>query len=75
MLKPITPLSIREQEHFEMLLDGKTQKEIAKKQCVVLDTVKTRIKSILSKYDKPNTTILICDYYKSIIEDLKGENK
>ena len=48
MLKPITPLSIREQEHFEMLLDGKTQKEIAKKQCVVLDTVKTRIKSILS---------------------------
>ena len=31
MLKPITPLSIREQEHFEMLLDGKTQKEIAKK--------------------------------------------
>ena len=69
MLKPLIPLSIREQEHFEMLLDGKTQKEIAKKQCVVLDTVKTRIKSILSKYDKPNTTILVIDYYKSLLKN------
>jgi transcription termination factor NusB len=44
-------------------------KSSIKKSVKELNEVKTRIKSILSKYDKPNTTELICDYYKSLLKD------
>ena len=69
MLKPIIPLSPREQEHFKLMLEGLSQKEILERMSVSKDTVKTRVKSILFKFNKQNTTELICDYYKSLLKD------
>ena len=74
MLIPYPLLSPKEQEHFNLILDGLSQQEISERMSVSKETIKTRVKSILFKFNKQNTTILICDYYKSIIEDLKGEN-
>ena len=44
-------------------------KEISKRMSVSKDTIKTRVKSILFKFNKQNTTELICEYYKSLLKD------
>ena len=69
MLKPNIPLSPKEQEHFKLMLDGLSQKEISKRMSVSKETIKTRVKSILFKFNKQNTTELICDYYKSLLKN------
>ena len=69
MLKPNIPLSPKEQEHFNLILGGLSQKEISKRMSVSKETIKTRVKSILFKFNKQNTTELICDYYKSLLKD------
>ena len=69
MLKPIIPLSPREEAHLNLILDGLPQQEISKRMSVSKDTIKTRVKSILFKFNKQNTTELICDYYKSLLKD------
>ena len=69
MLIPKPLLSHKEQEHFNLILDGLSQKEISERMSVSKDTIKTRVKSILLKFNKQNTTELICDYYKSLLKD------
>ena len=69
MLKPNIPLSPKEEAHFKLMLDGLSQKEIAERMSVSKDTIKTRVKSILFKFNKQNTTELICDYYKSLLKN------
>ena len=69
MLKPIIPLSPREEAHFKLMLEGLSQKEISKRMSVSKETIKTRVKNILFKFNKQNTTELICDYYKSLLKD------
>ena len=69
MLKPNIPLSPKEEAHFKLMLDGLPQQEISKRMSVSKDTIKTRVKSILFKFNKQNTTELICDYYKSLLKD------
>ena len=69
MLIPKPPLSHKEQEHFNLILEGLPQQEISKRMSVSKETIKTRVKSILFKFNKQNTTELICDYYKSLLKD------
>lgn len=69
MLIPNTPLSPREEAHFKLMLDGLSQQEIAERMSVSKETIKSRVKSILFKFNKQNTTELICDYYKSLLKD------
>ena len=69
MLKPNIPLSPKEQKHFNLILDGLSQKEISERMSVSKDTIKTRVRSILFKFNKQNTTELICDFYKSLLKD------
>ena len=69
MLKPIIPLSPREEAHFKLMLEGLSQKEISKRMSVSKETTKTRVKNILFKFNKQNTTELICEYYKSLLKD------
>ena len=69
MLIPKPPLSPKEQEHFKLMLEGLSQKEISKRMSVSKETTKTRVKNILFKFNKQNTTELICEYYKSLLKD------
>ena len=69
MLIPKPLLSHKEQEHFNLILDGLSQKEISERMSVSKETIKTRVKSILFKFNKQNTTELICAYYKSLLKD------
>mgnify|MGYP005614900211 CR=1 FL=1 len=66
MLKPIIPLSSREEAHFKLMLEGVSPKEIAEMFDIQPITVKKRVAKILEKYDMPNTLKLVCAYYKSI---------
>ena len=68
MLIPKPPLSHKEQEHLNLILGGLSQKEISERMSVSKETIKTRVKSILFKFNKQNTTELICDYYKSLLK-------
>ena len=69
MLIPKPPLSPKEEAHFKLMLDGLSQKEISERMSVSKDTIKTRVKSILFKFNKQNTIELICEYYKSLLKD------
>ena len=73
MLIPKPPLSPKEEAHFKLMLEGLSQKEISKRMSVSKDTIKTRVRSILFKFNKQNTAELICDYYKSLLKN-KEEN-
>ena len=66
MLKPIIPLSSREEAHFKLMFEGVSPKEIAEMFDIQPVTVKKRVAKILEKYDMPNTLKLVCAYYKSI---------
>ena len=69
MLIPKPPLSPKEEAHLNLILDGLPQKEISERMSVSKETIKTRVRSILFKFNKQNTTELICDYYKSLLKD------
>ena len=69
MLIPKPPLSPKEEAHFKLMLDGLSQKEISERMSISKDTIKTRVKSILFKFNKQNTTELICEYYKSLLKN------
>lgn len=49
-IQPVNPLTERESELLKLVLDGKTNKEIATESFVTENTVKTHLKSIYSKY-------------------------
>ena len=66
MLKPIIPLSPREEAHFKLMLEGVSPKEIAEMFDIQPVTVKKRVAKILEKYDMHNTLKSVCAYYKSI---------
>ena len=69
MLIPKPPLSPKEEAHFKLMLEGLPQKEISERMSVSKDTIKTRVKSILFKFNKQNTIELICEYYQSLLKD------
>lgn len=58
-VKPLDPLTDREQEILELLLDGKSNREIAQLSYISENTVKTHIRSIYSKYDVSSRAELI----------------
>ncbi|GHC56468.1 hypothetical protein GCM10010096_31730 [Alcaligenes pakistanensis] len=59
MLPDLTP---RESEVFHRLLVGQSNKQIALELSMALPTVKTHVKSILYKADRPNRVALIARY-------------
>ena len=71
MLIPKPPLSPKEEAHFKLMLNGLSQQEISERMSVSKETIKTRVKSLLFKFNKQNTTELICEYYKSLLKDIK----
>lgn len=61
-------LSKRELEVLELLLEGKTNKEIAQTLYISFDTVKTHRKNILLKTNARNTAALISHYHHSFTD-------
>ena len=57
--KALDPLTAREQEVLEMILTGKSNREIAAALNITENTVKTHAKSIYSKYDVRSRARLI----------------
>jgi DNA-binding NarL/FixJ family response regulator len=55
----LDPLTAREQEVLEMILTGKSNREIAAALNITENTVKTHAKSIYSKYDVRSRARLI----------------
>jgi DNA-binding NarL/FixJ family response regulator len=53
---PIVPLSDRELEVLKLIVDGKSNQEIANKIFVTLATVKTHVRSILNKLSVDDRT-------------------
>lgn len=58
-LETLDPLTSREQEVLELILQGKTNKHIAAELYISENTVKTHVKNILSKYGASSRTELI----------------
>jgi DNA-binding CsgD family transcriptional regulator len=58
-VKPIDSLTIREQEVLQLILSGKSNREIAGALFISENTVKTHARSIFSKYDVSSRAELI----------------
>lgn len=56
---PLGPLTVREQEVLEILLDGKSNREIANLLFIGESTVKTHVRNIFAKYDVASRAELI----------------
>ncbi|MGI6182420.1 MAG: LuxR C-terminal-related transcriptional regulator [Agathobaculum sp.] len=67
-LKLIDPLTERENEVLTLILDGKTNKEIAAAMCVGESTVKYHVGNILSKYGVSSRAELISTLLKAQIK-------
>ena len=68
-LKLIDPLTERENEVLALILDGKTNKEIAAAMCVGESTVKYHVGNILSKYGVSSRAELISTLLKAQIKE------
>lgn len=68
-LKLIDPLTERENEVLTLILDGKTNKEIAATMCVGESTVKYHVGNILSKYGVSSRAELISTLLKAQIKE------
>ena len=58
-VKPLDPLTVREQEVLQLILSGKGNREIAGDLYISENTVKTHARSIFSKYDVSSRAELI----------------
>lgn len=57
--KTLDPLTVREQEVLQLILSGKSNREIAEDLLISENTVKTHARSIYSKYDVSSQAELI----------------
>ena len=64
-VKTLNPLTNREQEVLQLLLSGKTNREIAENLFISENTVKTHARSIFSKYDVSSRSELISTLLKN----------
>jgi DNA-binding CsgD family transcriptional regulator len=64
----LDPLTVREQEVLEVLLDGRTNRQIAEVLFISESTVKTHVRNICSKYDVRSKAELISTVLKDQIE-------
>lgn len=63
--KPLDPLTVREQEVLQLILSGKSNREIAGTLYISENTVKTHIRNIFSKYDVSSRVELISTLLKN----------
>ncbi len=61
----LDPLTVREQEVLEVLLDGKSNRQIAEMLFISESTVKTHVRNIYSKYDVRSRAELISTVLKN----------
>jgi DNA-binding CsgD family transcriptional regulator len=66
-VKTINPLTVREQEVLQLILSGKSNREIAVSLCISENTVKTHARNIFSKYDVNSRAELISTLLKNQI--------
>jgi len=64
-VKTLVPLTVREQEVLQLILSGKSNREIAEDLFISENTVKTHAKSIFSKYDVSSRAELISTLLKN----------
>ncbi len=66
-IKTLDPLTVREQEVLELILSGKSNREIAGALFISESTVKTHVRNIFSKYDVGSRAELISTLLKNQI--------
>ena len=64
-IKTLDPLTIREQEVLQLILSGKSNREIAGALFISESTVKTHVRNIFSKYDVGSRAELISTVLKN----------
>ena len=64
-IKTLEPLTVREQEVLQLILSGKSNREIAGALCISESTVKTHARNIFSKYDVGSRAELISTLLKN----------
>jgi DNA-binding CsgD family transcriptional regulator len=64
-IKTLDPLTVREQEVLQLILSGKSNREIAEALFISENTVKTHARSIFSKYDVSSRAELISTLLKN----------
>ena len=64
-IKTLDPLTVREQEVLQLILSGKTNREIAGALFISESTVKTHARNIFSKYDVASRAELISTLLKN----------
>lgn len=64
-VKILDPLTVREQEVLQLLVSGKTNREIAKELYISENTVKTHTRNIFSKYAVSSRAELIITLFKN----------
>lgn len=64
-IKTLDPLTVREQEVLQLILSGKSNREIAKALFISENTVKTHARNIFSKYDVHSRAELISTLLKN----------
>ena len=67
-IKTLDPLTAREQEVLQLILSGKSNREIAQALFISENTVKTHARNIYSKYDVSSRAELISTLLKNHIE-------
>ena len=67
-IKTLDPLTAREQEVLQLILSGKSSREIAQALFISENTVKTHARNIYSKYDVSSRAELISTLLKNHIE-------
>ena len=71
MIKCIEPLTPREQEVYNLLVECKSTKEISRQLFIAPTTVKTNIDAILRKTLTHSQKEVIYKHYKTILEGRK----
>ncbi|MDD2361464.1 MAG: helix-turn-helix transcriptional regulator [Oscillospiraceae bacterium] len=64
-IKTLDPLTVREQEVLQLILSGKSNREIASTLFISENTVKTHIRNIFSKYDVSSRVELVSTLLKN----------
>ena len=64
-IKTLDPLTVREQEVLQLILSGKSNREIAGALFISESTVKTHARNIFSKYDVGSRAELISTLLKN----------
>lgn len=67
MIKCITPLTPREQEIYDLLVECKNTKEISEQLMISVSTTRTHIESIFGKTLTNSQKELIYKHYKTIL--------